>query len=438
MIHNLPITTELHKAMQYMDAKTESSLLYNTMYAGSHHNRSTYTDIIDSISRRDNLFFLNPMFDVRRQELEDWTQSTQLYMEELGATPHRTASIVFNTRTFYALFYEYHGSYIVLTSKEPPSDLYYRLVLTCMLLYLKDDANLVRRLASVIQSGGILEFNQEELKLIEDYATKAKIKELTKDFRTLIKTKNYTADIDAIKNDLAWHELEIRKATTKLRDIQLLQYNSLVRTEELDENFKDFVDYITNMSHVVLDSHLSIDKKVMSLTILSNMRIPETDESFFKAEAIENHNHLLHGYDKTLVPLFKDVMNQRVRLPIRASYELTIVNGQVQHVKGLRDFYLTLYDRGASVVNAHINRFNCFDGYKVQLIKALDEQDCIGVFEILQQCTGTINVFDSIVMKDIIAITRDLNRQKTILQIRTDNGWEPITLEEYYEKIKTE
>ena len=438
MYINLNTTPELTKLMRFNECRVGSEQEYREgcLNADDIDYMPTYIKekYVEAKSYNRTLFMHILRFSIRAKAIPEWQNRISSVMDSEEFMYLDTLSKVFNTRGMSVMFYQYKDGYVIIQSTSD-ADYNYNFLLSCMLMDCKDDADFVRRAAHAIQTKSVFEFTDEELKIIDDAIAKEKINNVYKIITSAAKNPKLDSDIITAQDKMRESTDEVLKWQHILRELQLKQFAISVGLTALDEKKEEILEYLSSIVDKILDFKFSGGN--LYFTIQSVLRIPETDLDFFKPEAIENNRHALHGRPH-IVTLLLDVINNKVRLPIRATYRFSPAASDSSFVCGRTDLFSSnaMYIPEHSVTNEHINNYDCFAGYKRMLKDAYNDMDFIGLFEILQQCTGTINVFDSIVFYRIVNSIEAMASDAPI-QIKTDNGWETIMLGGYYEKIET-
>lgn len=326
------------------------------------------------------------------------------------------------------------GIYHAITTSEK----YYQIYLGCMMLANNTDADFVRRAADAIAKNTVLTPTASELQKI---TRREKLKLIDKAVETTLKLLNpidYQRTIDSLRTRISELESALIAARAKMMDTTARAFYAATNLDKDEAMIEELKDYLLNTD--------GIEKIVGSTTqtfivAKAYLRIPEEDKDFFKDKAIESPNHLLHA-KPNLTALFKDIFNNRVRFPVYATYTLQTVdsstNGGMAITGSTGNIPNSLYDYTdpyKKFFNKHINGFNCFAGYKNMIHDMYTKRDLVGMFETMIQCTASISVFDTTVMREHVSMFAKIPSTYT-LQYYEDNQWNNITLEEYYEKVK--
>lgn len=374
---------------------------------------------------------------VKRQNRAAWTEAIKDGMNELGAEYLNSISLAFTERNTTVLFFKLNNTHVVITSQRLSGEQKYFLNLGAMLLDCKDDTDFVKRASEAIQNKTILTLSERELKLLID-AQHAQMLTTTKSIaQKLLMQDRPIQKIRQIQRDIATYTDVLNDLMSKLRELQIVDFGILTNENMNEEHKQELMEYLHSIRENILDASEDSDKQ-FTITVGSYMYIPETDKDFFKPEAIRHSGHILNGRSR-IAKLLKDVMDLKVRLPIRATYRI-IKHNENPHVRIRGTSFMSMnatYSSDKYVVNSHVDGYNCFNGYKNQMMEALHNGNIIGLFEIMLQCTSCITVFDNTVMLNIINSIDYLNGD-TIIKYRTDNGWENMRLEDYYAKIENE
>lgn len=322
------------------------------------------------------------------------------------------------------------GIYHAITT----SGKYYQIYLGCMMLANNTDADFVRRAADAIAKNIVLTPTTSELQKI---TRREKLKVIDKAVEAALKLLNpmeYQRTIDSLRTRISELESALIDARTKMMDTTAKAFYAATNLDKDEAMLEELKDYLLNTD--------GIEKIVRNTTqtfivAKAYLRIPEEDKDFFKDKAIESPNHLLHA-KPNLTALFKDIFDNKVRFPVYATYTLQLVDSGMSITGSTGNLPSSLYgytDVYTRFFNKHINGFNCFTGYKNMIHDMYVRRDLIGMFETMIQCTASISVFDTTVMREHVSMFAKIPSTYT-LQYYEDNQWNNITLEEYYEKVK--
>ena len=362
-------------------------------------------------------------------KIKAWKEETVDSLINQGAEYLELISTALSTKNSLTLMFKYQSTYIAIQSIQrlEQGNLYKQLA-ACMLLEHSSSLDLVFRLTDAIQKPALLEYTQEELDLIDKKLVQARTAKMFKELKDMVSQKRPTEDIIRTQAQIRQLTNEIIRHQSKLRELQAKDYMIEAGLTDQEELMVEFKNYLID-SDFILDYQKMRDH-LLRLTIQSYIYIPEEDKDFVKPESIAHVNHYL--YEKPYATqLIKDIIDQRVRMPITATYEIEAFEGRVSRIRGIRDWTSDNRDRATYIypANHHINYYDCFDGYRREMTAALNDLDPIRFFETARQCTATVNVFDSAVIRRIIPHLEEY--EGDILYRGDNNEWVTLTREEY-------
>lgn len=368
---------------------------------------------------------------VLKSKVPEWKTLVKSIFISEGAEFFDLLSTALSTKQSVTLVFKLQGIYFTISSVSPDLPATYRNILACLLQEYSDSRDFVIRASKAIQDGTTLTFSAEEEELITQYLNQQLLRDLQASMARALTPKRPTYEIKSHEERIEDYVLRIKELEIKLKELQLLDYameagltNTTALMDELMSYLKDSKDFILDVH-----SEQSGSTTHLNLTAKAFLFIAETDRDFFKTSSIASEGHSLHNHPRA-ERILKDVMEHKIRVPITASYGFEIKDGRLDGIYGLRDWSTAsrLGQTDNYLTNHHIDRFDCFDGNKRIMRAAITNNNPIGFFEVIRQCTSSINVFDSTVIKHIIA---DIEKLNVPMLVRRDTGWENILLEDY-------
>lgn len=363
-------------------------------------------------------------------KIKAWKKETVDSLINQGAEYLELISTALSTKNSLTLMFKYQSTYIAIQSSRSRFDqgALYKQLAACMLLEHSSSSDLVLRLTDAIQKTELLEYTQEELDLIDKKLTQVRTAKMFKELKDLISQKRPTEDILRVQEKIRQLTNEIIQHQARLRELQAKDYMIEAGLTDQEELMAEFKDYLMDSDFII--DYRNRRESMLRLTIQSYIYIPEEDKDFVKPESIAHVNHYL--YEKPYATqLIKDIIDQRVRMPITATYEIESYENRVSRIRGIRGWASDNRDPATYIypANHHIDYYDCFDGYRREMTAALNDSDPIKFFETARQCTATINVFDSAVIRRIIPQLEEYTGG--ILYRGDNNEWVTLTREEY-------
>ncbi len=422
-------------------AKTQKEYIWERYYPDS--NSMSLSRLLDYHNLQLNRpFFLYSTLDLARDYAPEWKANLLREIESINESGEiikrfPTMSTVLSTRGRLVEVLQYEGSYIIFgsSSKDDIIDIH-RAVLAVLILENQDDKAFVDRLSSSLANGSDFILTDEEKELLKEYEQQKEIRTIKRVLTDLLSPQRPFGRISAIKSDLQQYNETIQRLLGELRELQLKDFAIEQGLLKLDLDTEEFDEYLMSISDNIMS--IVTEGRSLYITIATYMRLDSSDKDFIKPEVIARKEHPLYNKEKATDLLIAGI-NQKIRIPIIATYKITQHSSGALRLDGVEvpdDFY------GLYANNTHVQVYNCFDGYKRQALDALDQQDIIAFFEILIQCTGTVNLFESPTNRDIVRSLQVLNPQ-TVLQVQTETadqltgrrGWVKKTLKEYTEDL---
>ena len=393
---------------------------------------SYYNNFISSANSNDKLpYTLTFLLTyTKRSQVQEHKQIITDYMTAgyPRFTLEATLSTALSSRTGVTLVYRDNtrNRHIVFTTDES-EDQAYRIYLSTMLLELKDNKDLVLRLTDAIVNTTSLLLTPEELHAI---AEAHKIENINNYISTL-QSLTSTIGIEHLKLDLEQKMDELITRLASLRE----RYQDTLKTYALEQMFKqddidsELRDYLMSTDNITeVTSRDTTDSIVISNT--SYVRLEDATD-YLKGDPVTNRRHKLYQQPE-LYQMLKDIVDNKFRFKIFASYRAKNLSSSIR-ITGIQRVADVSYK---PIYNRHITQHNCFAGYEAMMGQAIQDKDIVGLLEIMNQCTASINVYDGTVMNQFL---NDLGLLEYYYpaEYKEDNEWKVTTIGEYYEKIKT-
>lgn len=312
--------------------------------------------------------------------------------------------------------------YLILTTDDMNQQYYY--YLATLLLEYSHDKDLVIRITKAITKREPLELTEEEIKAV-DISVKYRSANIHAD---ILSKLIYSTNIDFLKAEL---ENDMQNITEQLEAVRE-RYRQLLKQDMLQKFMgskqdEELTEYLLESDNI---QDISVDGRRIRITYKSYLRLDDSDD-FFKGEPYKNDRHILYNR-REVYELLQEVRAGKLLIPIYAGYRITTRGDTFTIDKTETPMIISK----ACLVNPHIARHNCFTGYRNMMLQALHDGDIIGMLEVMNQCTGSINVYDGAVITSFISSLQQLQYDIPI-KYKKNNKIYDSTIGEYYAKIKT-
>lgn len=249
---------------------------------------------------------------------------------------------------------------------------------------------------------------------------------------SLFDRDNTTPAIEHLEQVIADLYRRINIKYDQLEILRLLQFKKQHGLDGASDQLKEiFAHYVKEGSIYYASVDGSSPNKI-NLGVKGYLSFSEDTESLI--QAIERGAYTIPDKDFA-AQLVRDVSDYKLLIPMIGNYQVTTSSDTEISILGITDSYYPPYNM---LVNKHITKYNCFDGYKAHMRMAFADGNLDLFFSTLIQSAGSIAPYDGTVFSDMKRDILDPDFNIPVRYKQDDGTWIDTTIGGYYEIFKAE